>query len=93
MINIKQKIVMKENNEKKALRLGDLAFVYAKVKWMRTVKAFNLDGFFAGNLIFASMIEDCDDNHRKLQALADGEKTKLLQFQLRRNGKVLFQTT
>ena len=84
---------MKENNEKKALRLGDLAFVYAKVKWMRTFKAFSLEGFFVGNLIYATLIENSEDNHRKLQKIADEEKSKGLVFQLRKNNKILFQTS
>ena len=47
--------------------LADLCYVYAKSKWMRTFKAFDLDGFFVGNLIYASMIADNSENRQKLQ--------------------------
>ena len=72
--------------------LADLCYVYAKSKWMRTFKAFDLDGFFVGNLIYASMIADNSENRQKLQKTADDYKGQRLAFQLRRNGKVVFET-
>lgn len=72
--------------------LADLCYVYAKSKWMRTFKAFDLDGFFVGNLIYASMIADNSENRQKLQKTADDYKGQQLAFQLRRNGKVVFET-
>lgn len=74
-------------------RLCDLCFVYAKLKWMRTFKAFDVNGFyFVGNLIQATLIENCEENHRKQQDLADTNKTGCLQLQLRKNGIVVFET-
>ena len=88
---------MKKNNNDmqptRTTRLCDLCFVYAKLKWMRSFKAFDVNEcYFVGNLIHATLIEDCEENHRKLQQLADMNKTGCLQLQLRRNGIVVFET-
>ena len=65
-------MIQKENNQaQEFVRISELCFVYAKAKWMRTFKAFDLDGFFPGRLIYASMIRDNDENREKLQQLAD----------------------
>lgn len=77
---------------RKPMRLADLCYVYAKSKWMRTFKAFDLEGFFVGNLIYASMIPDNSENRQKLQQTADDNREKELIFQLRRKGKVVFET-
>ncbi len=42
-------------------RIGNLCYVYAKTKWMRSFKAFDLDGLFPGKLIYASLLDDSDD--------------------------------
>ena len=56
-------MIQKENNQaQEFVRISELCFVYAKAKWMRTFKAFDLDGFFPGRLIYASMIRDNDEN-------------------------------
>ena len=65
-------MIQKENNQaQEFVRISELCFVYAKAKWMRTFKAFDLDGFFPGRLIYASMIRDNDENREKLQQLAE----------------------
>lgn len=77
-----------------ATPLAEMAYVYAKMKWMRSFKAFDLEGFFAGNLIYASMLTDSEENRLKLQCLADDNRSAGLQFQLRTpsTGHVLFET-
>ena len=45
--------------------IGDLGFVYAKLKWMHSFKAFNLKGHFS---VIPSMIEDTKNNREKLQS-------------------------
>ena len=69
-------------------------YVYAKMKWMRTFKAFNLDGYFPGNLIFASLLLNSEENRSKLQELAAKNSRANWQFQLRNPAtqKVLFET-
>ena len=73
-------------------RIGNLCYVYAKTKWMHSFKAFDLDGLFPGNLIYASLIDDSEENRQKLQRLADDNRNGEWQFQLRKDDKVLFQT-
>ena len=76
-----------------SVRLTDLCYVYAKSKWMRTFKAFDLDGFFPGKLIYASLLENSEDNKQRLQHLVDGNKGADWQFQLRApNNTVVFET-
>ena len=69
-------------------------YVYAKMKWMRTFKAFDLDGFFPGKLIFASLLDDNEENRRKLQELAEQNSSAGWQFQLRQpsNGNIIYET-
>lgn len=74
-------------------RLSDLCFVYAKAKWMQSFKAFDLEGCFPGNLLYASMLEDNEDNREKLQKLANQNQGQGIQFQLRKDNRVIFQTT
>ena len=51
------------------------------------------EGRQVGNLIYASLVENTEDTRAKLQKLADMNKSCNLVLQLRRNGKVKFQTT
>ncbi len=74
-------------------KIADMNYVYAKMKWMRTFKAFDLDGFFPGKLIYASLLENSEENRVKLQHLADDNRTANWQFQLRApNNTVVFET-
>ena len=85
--------IQKEINQtQEFVRISELCFVYAKAKWMRTFKAFDLDGFFPGKLIYASMIRDNDENREKLQQLADHNAYACLQLQLRKGDNVVFET-
>ena len=52
-------------------RLADMCYVYAKTKWMQGFKAFDLGGFFAGRLIYASMLMNDSESRERLQRLAD----------------------
>lgn len=71
----------------------DWHIVYAKYDGCKTFKAFDVsEGHPVGNLIYATLLENTDDNRWKLQELADMNKEYHLVFQLRRNGKVCFQT-
>ena len=82
-------MIQKENNQaQEFVRISELCFVYAKAKWMRTFKAFDLDG----RLIYASMIRDNDENREKLQQLADRNAYACLQLQLRKGDNVVFET-
>ena len=81
-------------NKLQPLKLAEMAYVYAKMKWMKTFKAFDLEGNFVGNLIYCSMLQDTEENRQKLQRLADTNKTAKWQFQLRKpsNNSVVFET-
>ena len=68
--------------------------VYAKFDGCMGFKAFDVnEGRQVGNLIYASLVENTEDTRTKLQKLADMNKSCNLILQLRRNGKVKFQTT
>ena len=68
--------------------------VYAKFDGCKGFKAFDVnEGRQVGNLIYASLVENTEDTKTKLQKLADLNKECHLTLQLRRNGKVKFQTT
>lgn len=68
--------------------------VYAKFDGCKSFKAFDVnEGRQVGNLIYASLVENTEDTRSKLQKLADMNKSCNLILQLRRNGKVKFQTT
>lgn len=69
-------------------------YVYAKMKWMKGFQAFDLEGFFVRCKIYASLLENSEENQRKLQQLAKDNKSAGFQFQLRKpeTDKVLFQT-
>ena len=79
-------------NTQEPLRIADLCFVYAKAKWMKTFKAFDLEGHFAGRMLYASMLEDTDDNRCKLQELADRNAYAQFQLQLRKGDSIVFET-
>ena len=67
--------------------------VYARLDGCKGFKAFDIhEGKFVGNLIYASLIENTEDNRQKLQSLADLNKKIHLVLQLRRKGRVCFQT-
>lgn len=74
------------------MKLSELCYVYAKMKWMKTFKAFDLDGFFVARLIYCSMLENSEENQIKLQRLADRNKTAGWIFQLRMGDNILFET-
>lgn len=66
---------------------------YAKCNGSKTYKAFDIaNGCFVGNIIYATSIENTDENRKKLQELADMNKHIKLSLQLRNNGKVVFHT-
>lgn len=68
--------------------------VYAKFDGCKGFKAFDVnEGRQVGNLIYASLVENTEDTKTKLQKLADLNKECHLILQLRRKGKVKFQTT
>ena len=72
----------------------DWYIVYAKYDGCKGFRAFDVnEGRQVGNLIYATLLENTDENQRKLQDLADLNKGCNLILQLRRNGKVRFQTT
>jgi len=71
----------------------DWHIVYAKIDGCKTFGAFDInEGRFVGNLIYASLQENTEDNQRKLQELADMNKECHLVLQLRQKGKVKFET-
>lgn len=67
--------------------------VYAKFDGCKSFKAFDInEGRQVGNLIYASLMENTEDTQQKLQKLADMNKGLHLVLQLRRKGRVCFQT-
>ena len=69
------------------------SIVYAKFDGCKGFKAFDInEGRQVGNLIYASLIENTEENQQKLQRLADLNKECHLVLQLRRKGRVTFQT-
>ena len=59
----------------------------------KTFKAFDVsEGRFAGNLLYASLMENTEETRKKLQKLADLNWRCNLILQLRRKNKVCFQT-
>lgn len=83
-----------KNEQNQAVNENTTCYVYAKMKRMRTFKAFDLEGFFPGKLIFASLLLNSKENRRKLQELAEKNSYAQWQFQLRNpaTNKVLFET-
>lgn len=67
--------------------------VYARFNGCKSFKAFDLDeGRVVGNVIYASLLEDTEENRCKLQELSELNRDCDLVLQLRRKGKVVFQT-
>ena len=76
------------------LSVMEYYIVYAKFDGCKSFKAFDVnEGRQVGNLIYASLVENTEDTRTKLQKLADMNKGCNLILQLRRNGRVKFQTT
>jgi len=68
-------------------------FTYAKCDGMKTFKAFDInEGYAVGNLIYATLVDDTQENREKLQKLADMNKEIHLVIQLRDRNKVVFET-
>lgn len=75
------------------LRITDLCFVYARLRGMKSWRAFDIDNKgFAGNIIGCSMVENNEKTQTFLQHTAELNRPLGLQFQLRMKGKVLFET-
>lgn len=71
----------------------DWHIVYAKFDGCKGFRAFDVkEDILVGNLIYASLMENTEDTRAKLQRLADLNKECHLMLQLRRKGKVCFQT-
>ena len=67
--------------------------VYARYDGCKSFKAFDInEGRQVGNMIYASLVENTEDTRQKLQKLADLNKGLHLVLQLRRKGRVCFQT-
>ena len=67
--------------------------VYAKFNGLKSFKAFDLgEGRVVGNIIYAPLLEDTEENRCKLQELSELNRDCNLVLQLRRKGKVAFQT-
>ena len=67
--------------------------IYIKTKGMRTFKAFDItNGAIVNNVVYASVIDDNKKNRALLQEMSDSRKDINVVFQLRYNGKVIFQT-
>lgn len=67
--------------------------IYIKTKGMRTFKAFDItNGAIVNNVIYASVIDDNKKNRALLQEMSDSRKDINVVFQIRYNGKVIFQT-
>lgn len=74
--------------------LANMLFVYVRYRGMKQFKAFDVNECVTvEKLIFATLIENSDENRKKLQALADLNKMINLKLQLRNhNGKIVFET-
>lgn len=80
---------VKSNVPQTAIEIGELCGLYAKTKWMKSFKAFDIKGYFS---IIPSMVEDNEKTKRLLQQFANKKKAWQWQFQLRKGDKVLFET-
>lgn len=69
-------------------------YLYAKWDGERSYKAFDIaQGVPVTRLLYATIMEDNEENRAKLQRAADINKEIRLSFQLRdENGKTTFQT-
>ena len=66
-------------------------FVPYRGYWDIQVDLNSIEGQ-VGNLIYASLVENTEDTRQKLQELADLNKGLHLVLQLRRKGRMCFQT-
>lgn len=67
--------------------------VYARFNGSKSFRAFDLgEGRVVWNIIYASLLEDTEENRSKLQELSELNRDCNLVLQLRRKGKVVFQT-
>ena len=74
-------------------RIADLHFVYVKTKDMKRFMPIDLScSTIVKNLIYASMIEDSQQNREKLQRIANDNAHLSAIFQMRQNNRVTFQT-
>lgn len=74
-------------------RLSDLHFVYVKTKDMKRFMPIDLScSAIVKNLIYATMIEDTQQNREKLQRIANDNAHLSAIFQMRQNNRVTFQT-
>lgn len=66
---------------------------YARFDGCKSFKAFDVnEGRQVGNLIYASLMGNTENTRTKLQQLVDLNKDCYLVLQLRRKGRVCFQT-
>ena len=71
----------------------DFYLTYAKYDGCKGFRAFDInEGRQVGNLIYATLVENTEDTRTKLQRLADLNRDCHLILQLRRKGRVCFQT-
>jgi len=67
--------------------------VYAKFENNKEFHAFSIkEGRCVGRLVYATLMENTTATRKWLQELADLNRECQFVFQLRRNGKVCFQT-
>ena len=67
--------------------------IYIKTNGMRSFKAFDIvNGTTVNNVIYASAIDNNEKNKALLQEMAEKREDIGVVFQLRNDGKVVFQT-
>ena len=68
--------------------------LYAKYEGMTTFKAFYIkECRLVGNVIYATMMKDSENNKKMLKEIAADNKNISLVLQLRNNGVVVFSTS
>jgi len=69
------------------------SIVYAKFDGCSSYRAFDIqNGVQVYNIIYASLVENTEENRKKLQRLADNHKDVHLSIQLRKGQRIVFQT-
>ena len=67
--------------------------LYAKYEGMTTFKAFDIENCkLVDKVIYATMMQNSEDNKKILKEIADDNKKISLILQLRNEGKVIFTT-
>ena len=67
--------------------------LYAKYEGMTTFKAFDIENCqLFDKVIYATMMQNSEDNKKILKEIADDNKKISLILQLRNEGKVIFTT-